>query len=78
MELLTKGLDGNMQDSSANRIWNVTAGNPLYLREVVLSSASQAPCATSTANGDGGVPGPPEDVSRRSSRPGWARSAPTN
>ena len=37
-DLLTRGLGGNVQDSSANRIWNVTEGNPLYLREVVLSS----------------------------------------
>ena len=37
-DLLTKGLGSSVQDSSANRIWNVTAGNPLYLREVVLSS----------------------------------------
>lgn len=37
-DLLTKGLGGSVQDSSANRIWNVTEGNPLYLREVVLSS----------------------------------------
>ncbi len=36
--LLTKGLGGTVQDSSANQIWQVTAGNPLYLREVVLSS----------------------------------------
>jgi DNA-binding NarL/FixJ family response regulator len=36
--LLTKGLGGSVQDSSANRIWSVTAGNPLSLREVVLSS----------------------------------------
>jgi DNA-binding NarL/FixJ family response regulator len=39
MELLTKGLGGLVEDSSANGIWHVTAGNPLYLREVVLSSA---------------------------------------
>ncbi len=38
-ELLVAGLGGSVQESSANRIWNVTAGNPLYLREVVLSSA---------------------------------------
>ncbi|HEY6474854.1 MAG TPA: LuxR C-terminal-related transcriptional regulator [Acidimicrobiales bacterium] len=37
-DLLTKGLGGAVQDSSANQIWQVTAGNPLYLREVVLSS----------------------------------------
>ena len=41
-DLLTKGLGGSVQDSSANRIWNVTAGNPLYLREVVLSSQETA------------------------------------
>jgi DNA-binding CsgD family transcriptional regulator len=38
-ELLVAGLGGSVQDSSANRLWHVTAGNPLYLREVVLSSA---------------------------------------
>jgi hypothetical protein len=38
-ELLVAGLRGSVQDSSANRIWHVTAGNPFYLREVVLSSA---------------------------------------
>jgi DNA-binding CsgD family transcriptional regulator len=38
-ELLVAGLGGSVQDSSANRIWQVTAGNPLYLREVVLSSS---------------------------------------
>jgi DNA-binding CsgD family transcriptional regulator len=37
-ELLSAGLGGPVQDSSLNRIWQVTAGNPLYLREVVLSS----------------------------------------
>ncbi len=36
-ELLTQGLGASVQDSSANRIWNVTGGNPLYLREVILS-----------------------------------------
>ena len=38
-ELLAAGLGGTVQDSSANRMWHVTGGNPLYLREVVLSSA---------------------------------------
>jgi DNA-binding CsgD family transcriptional regulator/tetratricopeptide (TPR) repeat protein len=38
-ELLAASLDGSVEDSSANRIWHVTGGNPLYLREVVLSSA---------------------------------------
>jgi predicted ATPase len=38
-ELLVAGLGGSVQDSSANRIWHVTGGNPLYLREVVLSSS---------------------------------------
>jgi DNA-binding NarL/FixJ family response regulator len=37
-ELLTAGLGAPVQDSSANRIWRITAGNPFYLREVVLSS----------------------------------------
>jgi DNA-binding CsgD family transcriptional regulator len=39
LELLTAGLGGPVEDSSADRIWQVTAGNPLYVREVVLSSA---------------------------------------
>jgi DNA-binding CsgD family transcriptional regulator len=38
-ELLEAGLGGGLQESSAIRFWNVTAGNPLYLREVVLSAA---------------------------------------
>jgi len=38
-ELLAAGLGGSVQDSSAEGIWHVTRGNPLYLREVVLSSA---------------------------------------
>jgi DNA-binding CsgD family transcriptional regulator len=38
LELLTAGLGGPVEESSADRIWHVTAGNPLYLREVVLSS----------------------------------------
>ena len=50
LELLAKGLDGNVQDSSANRIWNVTEGNPLYLREVVLSSRETG--ALSRADGE--------------------------
>lgn len=37
-ELLDAGLGGHVRDSSANRIWQVTDGNPLYLREVVLAS----------------------------------------
>ncbi len=37
-ELLAAGLGGAVQDSGAERIWHVTAGNPLSLREVVLSS----------------------------------------
>ena len=37
-ELLTAALAGNVQDSSAHRIWQTTGGNPLYVREVVLSS----------------------------------------
>ncbi len=36
-ELLAAGLGAPMQDSSANRIWRITTGNPLYLREVILS-----------------------------------------
>jgi ATP/maltotriose-dependent transcriptional regulator MalT len=36
-ELLSVGLGGPLSDSTANRIWQVTGGNPLYLREVVLS-----------------------------------------
>jgi DNA-binding NarL/FixJ family response regulator len=38
LELLTAGLGGPVEESSADRIWHATAGNPLYLREVVLSS----------------------------------------
>jgi DNA-binding CsgD family transcriptional regulator len=38
-ELLTAALGGSVEESSAERIWHVTAGNPLYLHEVVLSSA---------------------------------------
>jgi len=37
-ELLAAALAGGVQDSSANRIWQTTGGNPLYVREVVLSS----------------------------------------
>jgi DNA-binding CsgD family transcriptional regulator/tetratricopeptide (TPR) repeat protein len=38
-ELLAASVGGSVEDSSANRIWHVTGGNPLYIREVVLSSA---------------------------------------
>jgi len=37
-ELLATSLGGRVQDSSASRMWQVTEGNPLYLREVLLSS----------------------------------------
>ena len=37
-ELLVGALGGAVEDSSASRMWHVTRGNPLYLREVVLSS----------------------------------------
>ena len=37
-ELLAQALGDAVEDSSASRIWNVTSGNPLYVREVVLSS----------------------------------------
>jgi DNA-binding CsgD family transcriptional regulator len=37
-ELLAVALGGPVQDSSATRIWQMTEGNPLYLREVVHSS----------------------------------------
>lgn len=37
-EVMTAGLGGSVQDSTVNRIWRVTGGNPLYLREVILSS----------------------------------------
>lgn len=37
-EILTSCLGGVVQDSSAARIWQLTEGNPLYLREIVLSS----------------------------------------
>ncbi len=36
-DLLAAGLGGAVQDSTANRIWHMTSGNPLYLREVALS-----------------------------------------
>ena len=67
-----KGLGGNVQDSSANRIWQVTAGNPLYLREVVLSSLETGALRRSTASGAGGASGRPAPGSKRSSRPGSA------
>jgi DNA-binding NarL/FixJ family response regulator len=38
IELLTAGLGGPVQDSSASRLWHVTAGNPLYVKEVILAS----------------------------------------
>jgi DNA-binding CsgD family transcriptional regulator len=37
-ELLAVALAGNVRDSSVHRIWQTTGGNPLYVREVVLSS----------------------------------------
>ena len=37
-ELLTASLGGPIKDSSAGRIWHITGGNPLYLREVIHSS----------------------------------------
>ncbi|HXW80818.1 MAG TPA: LuxR C-terminal-related transcriptional regulator, partial [Acidimicrobiales bacterium] len=37
-QLLLAGLDSGFEDSSAKMLWHVTAGNPLYLREVVLAS----------------------------------------
>jgi DNA-binding NarL/FixJ family response regulator len=37
-ELLSANLGGPVQDSSAYWMWQATAGNPLYLREVMLSS----------------------------------------
>jgi DNA-binding NarL/FixJ family response regulator len=37
-ELLAALLGGRVQDSSAYRMWQVTEGNPAYLREVALSS----------------------------------------
>jgi DNA-binding CsgD family transcriptional regulator/tetratricopeptide (TPR) repeat protein len=37
-ELLAAALGGMVQDSSARRMWRITGGNPLYLREVVHSS----------------------------------------
>ena len=38
VELMTAVLSGSVQDSTADRIWRITDGNPLYLREVILSS----------------------------------------
>ena len=37
-EVMAAGLGGTVQDSTVNRIWRVTDGNPLYVREVILSS----------------------------------------
>ncbi len=37
-ELLEVALGAPVQDSSAGRLWTITGGNPLYLREVVLTS----------------------------------------
>ncbi|MGO9559104.1 MAG: LuxR C-terminal-related transcriptional regulator [Acidimicrobiales bacterium] len=37
-ELLAAALGGTVEASTADRIWQVTAGNALYVREVVLSS----------------------------------------
>jgi hypothetical protein len=37
-EVVSAALGGAMEDSSVNRIWQTTGGNPLYLREVVFSS----------------------------------------
>jgi tetratricopeptide (TPR) repeat protein len=41
-ELLAAVLGGSVEDTSAQRIWHVTGGNPLYLREVLLASAETA------------------------------------
>ncbi len=38
-DLVMAGLGGPVQDSSSERIWHLTSGNPLYLREAVLSGA---------------------------------------
>jgi DNA-binding CsgD family transcriptional regulator/tetratricopeptide (TPR) repeat protein len=38
-ELLAAALGGSVEDTSAKRIWHLTGGNPLYLREVLLASA---------------------------------------
>lgn len=37
-ELIASGLGPNVEDSAVNRIWRITNGNPLYVREVILSS----------------------------------------
>ena len=36
-DLLAAGLGGSIEDATANRMWTLTEGNPLYLHEVVLS-----------------------------------------
>jgi DNA-binding CsgD family transcriptional regulator len=37
LSLLSAGLGGPVQESSADRMWLLTEGNPMYLREVILS-----------------------------------------
>jgi hypothetical protein len=37
VEMLTARLGGPLQDSSGARLWHLTEGNPLYLREIVLA-----------------------------------------
>lgn len=49
-ELVTRALGGPVQSSTLRRLWEVTLGNPLFLREVVLA-ALEAGTLSQTAGG---------------------------
>jgi len=47
-ELVTRALGGPVQSSTLRRLWEVTLGNPLFLREIVLAALEAGTLAEAT------------------------------
>ena len=67
-ELVTAVLGATVEEATVERIWQLTDGNPLYVHEVLLSTARPVPCGRAKESGAG------EGRSRQAR--GWVRSSP--
>jgi len=57
-ELVSTVLGGPLDCPATSRLWRLTLGNPLLLREVVLGALTPASSSSGRASGDGGATSP--------------------
>ena len=76
--LLATALDGPVEGSTLHFLWEASAGNALYLREVVLHGRETGALSGCKDCGSGGVPSNRANACTTSSRRAWAPSTTTN